>query len=113
MPDDPKAQRAPITLNQAEVEAIIAGRGGALRAISRRLKAATPSTAQAEGGRTGKPGPVAIKRSELRALAAGKPMPAAVKKRLEAAGRSASDMERREPALKKEEADQPTRKPDV
>ena len=104
-----EAPHAPIELGQAEVDALVGGKREAMRAWSRRLRAATPSNAPAEGAKTEKLAPVPITRSELRALAAGKPMPAAVKKRLDAAASKAREIEKREAA--KEETDQPTREP--
>jgi hypothetical protein len=111
MPQKPEALRAPIELSQAEVNALGAGKRDAMRAWSRRLRLTTPSERPATGLRTDKLLPAPIERSELRALAAGKSMPQAVRKRLEEAGRKARAIEAREGAGRKEERERPTEKP--
>ena len=105
-----EAPGAPIELGQAEVDALVAGRGDVMRTWSRRLRVATPSEAPAEGVRTEKLGPIPVSRSELRALASGKPMPAAIKRRLDAAANKAREREEGEKATRVE-TDLPTREP--
>jgi hypothetical protein len=111
MAQKPEAPRAPIELSQAEINALGAGRRDAMRAWSRRLRLTTPSETPATGLRTEKLVPAPIERSELRALAAGKSMPEAVKKRLDEAGRKARAIEEREAMVRKEDRERPTKRP--
>jgi hypothetical protein len=111
MAQKPEAPRAPIELSQADINALSAGKRDAMRAFSHRLRLMTPSEPPAIDLRTDKLVPAPITRSELRALAAGKSMPEAVKKRLDEAGRKARAIEERDATVKNEERERPTERP--